>query len=508
MGKHPGAGSEMLGTEILTRQRLTSPPSPLYAQTILEPAHRRWLSYYLDPLLDTHSAWTVLLARAGILAPKDGMALLEAIRGLKAEGPQAIPNFDSRLEYSYSHVEHALGERVGEDLAGNLSIGRTRPEPLARMVIRQQILEVLAEVIDLRAAILEIASREAESVMAQWTHLQAAQPSTVGHYLLGIENALGRDSVRLSAAYRTVNQCTLGCGALAGSSYQLDRDLVARLLGFDDFKHNTIDCVASGDYLLEAEAALANMMITIGRFCADLNMWHTSEFDLIEIGDEFAASSSMLPQKKTPIVFEYVRGYCSALIGDLAGMQSMLVSMNFQNIKELEASHLTIRSFDQALPMLKVLRAVVGTIEFKRSNLLTAASRGFTTATELAAAIQRATGQSYRTAHRVTAGVVRLALARGLGLTDVDSRLVREAASAVIDLEVNIDDDTVQRALDPVSFVAAHNLPGGPAPEALDNALGLARSLLLDHSRQQGEMKSHLEAAHAILAEPSDLLVP
>jgi argininosuccinate lyase len=495
---------------VVTRQRLKATPSALYAEAILEPSHRKWGSYYFAPLLDTHSAWTVLLARAGVIAPTDGKTLLEAVRELRERGSDAIPEFDSRLEYFYSHVERVLGDRVGEELAGNLSIGRTRPEPLARMVLREHILDVLAAIIELRAVLLTIASREAETVMAQWTHLQVAQPSTVGHYLMGIENALCRDSERLLAAYKTVNRSTLGCGALSGSSYPLDRKLAAQLLGFDGFVNNTIDCVSSGDWLLEAEAALVNMMTTVGRFCADLNMWHTSEFDLIEIGDEYAASSSMLPQKKTPLVFEYVRGYCGAVIGDLAGMQSMLVSTNFQNIKELQASDIAIRSFSQALPMLKVLRGVATTIEFKRVNLLRAAGRGFTTATELAAAIQRTTGYSYRTAHRISASVVRLALDRGLESKDIDSGLVREAATAVIGDETSIlaiEDETVRKALDPVTFVAAHNLPGGPAPEALNEALKSARQLVQEHSDQHTQSKSRLNEARLKLARLSDPLL-
>src|SRR5215213_4690362 len=241
-----------MGTGRISRERLEAPPGAVYTETILEPGYNFMLEHYFYPLVETNKAWTVMLYETGIIGEDSAGALLNAILTLEAEGPEALGEFDPRYEYFYSHMEHYLIDKVGKEIAGDINIGRTRPEPLARMVTRRRILGILEELSALCATLLEIAERHAETVMPQWTHFQHAQLSTLGHYYVAIADALGRDVTRLMAAYRTTNECTLGCGALAGTSYPVDRELVARLLGFHGVRVNTIDAVSGGDHVLEA----------------------------------------------------------------------------------------------------------------------------------------------------------------------------------------------------------------------------------------------------------------
>lgn len=486
----------------ISRERLEAPPGEVYTETILEPGYAFMLEHYFYPLVETNKAWTVMLVETGIVDEKVGGALLDAILGLEAEGPDAIGEFNPKYEYFYSHVEHYLIERAGEEVAGEINIGRTRPEPLTRMVVRRRVLDTLDGLGSLRATLLDIAERDSETVMPQWTHLQHAQLSTVGHYLVGIVNALERDCERLLSAYSNVNECTLGCGALAGSSYPLDRQLVADLLGFDGYRENTIDCVSSSDFMLETSAALANMMITLSRLCQDLYIWQTEEFGFIEIGDEFAGSSSMMPQKKNAYPFEYVRARAAHAVGEMTSAFGTLHNTNFQDIKDVEEEvvYPVFRLFDETSRSLKLLDGTISSIEFKRDTMLEKAAEGFASCTELAAKIHQETDLSYRTAHRVVGNLVLRAFKQGKNATHVDAALVNESARHTIGRELDIDDELVRSALNPTAFVEAHDVPGGPAPQVLSRAIQGARKGLEEHDDLVTKKREALDGASSELS--------
>ena len=436
--------------------------------------------HYFDALVEASLAWTVMLVDTGIVSRATGARILEALTTLGRAGPRALGEFNPAYEYFYSHMERYLADHAGPEVAGEINIGRTRPEPLARMATRERVLETLDLLAALRATLLDLAEREAETVMPQWTHFQHAQPSTLGHYALGVADALSRDAHRLGAAYTTANACTLGCGALAGSSYPIDRELVAELLGFDEVRVNTLDCVASADYLTEAAAALAGTMVTLSRLCEDLYVWHTEEFDFVVIGDEYAGSSSMMPQKKNPYPFEYVRARAAQTVGDAASALGVLHNTNFQDLKDVEEEvvHPVFRSFRDAALCLRLLDGSVASLEWRREAMLERAGRGFAAATELAARIHRGSDLSYRTAHRIVGNLVLRAVKSGRGARDVDAELLDLSAEEVIGRPLGLDDAAVRAALDPADFVRAHDGPGGPAPAAVAGALLAARDRL------------------------------
>jgi argininosuccinate lyase len=459
------------------------------------------LEHYFDALVQTNEAWTVMLVEAGIVDPAVGAALLAAIAGVEAGGRDGMGRFNPAYEYFYSTMEHRLTAAAGEQVAGEINIGRTRPEPLARMVARERLLTVIEELGELRATLLDVGEREAGTVMPQWTHFQHAQVSTVGHYLVGIADALDRDAERLFAAYARVNRCTLGCGALAGSSYPLDRGLVAELLGFDGFRENTIDCVSSGDHMLETTAALANMMVTLSRLCEDLYIWHTEEFDFVAIGDEFAGSSSMMPQKKNAYPFEHVRARAARAVGEMASAFGTLHNANFQDLKDVEEEVVlpTFRSLDEASRSLRLLAGTIASMEVKRENMLERAASGFGSCTELAAVVHRRTDLSYRTAHRIVGNLVLSAFKAGRSATEIDAALLNDSAREVAGRELDLDDEAVRRALDPAAFVEAHDVPGGPAPGALAASLERGRAALASHRRRTAAARKALADARGEL---------
>lgn len=497
-----------MSDESISRERLEAAPGEVYVETIEKPVFQFKKGQYFDHLVEANRAWTVMLAETDIIPDAQAAELLDALEALGETGPEALGEYNPEYEYFYSHMEQVLIDELGEDVAGNINIGRTRPEPLARMATREKLRDVVELVISLRATLLDIAETHSETVMPQWTHYQHAQISTVGHYMLAIADELERDTRRLLNADETVNQCTLGCGALAGASYPLDRQLVADLLGFDGYKENTIGCVSGGDHHMEPAAAMATMMTTLSRFCQDLYTWHTWEFDFVEIGDEFSGSSSMMPQKKNPYPFEYVRARAGHAIADAASVHETLHNTNFQDIKDVEedAVYPLYDAFEEVQRSLTLLDGTVASAEFKADPMLERAAEGFASCTELAAKLHRETDHSYRTTHRVVGDMVLRALNRGLDATEVGADIVNESAREVIGQEFDITDEFVQDALDPRSFVETHDVPGGPAPREVRRMLGDRRATLDEHRARLTQRREERELAAGELDEFVDEL--
>lgn len=461
------------GQGSISRERLEAPPGPVYTDNVLRPSYDFMLEHYFDGLIETNKAWTVMLRESGIIPASTARELLSAVEALAAEGRSGMGEFNPQYEYFYSTMEHYLTERVGEAIAGEINIGRTRPEPLARLAIRDRLETLLRLGLDLQKALLDVAERERDTVIPMGTHMQHGQVATVGHYLLGTINQLQRDSARLLAAYSTVNHCTLGCGALAGSSYDINRERVAELLGFEGIVDNTNDSVGAGDYALEAASATANMMIGISRLCQDLYTWHTQEFGYLVIGDDYSGSSSLMPQKKNPYPFEYIRAQAAHAVGQMSGLFTVLHNTNFQDIKDVEEGLPPglFQQLDESSCSLRLLAGVLETVEFNPQTMRNQAARHFATATELASVIHRATEHSYRTAHRIVGHLVLLAMKAGLQADEVGLDLVQQAARDVTGAEISLDEDAVRGALDPEAFVRAHSVRGGPAPGALADAM-------------------------------------
>ncbi len=484
-------------TESISRHRLSEAPGAVYVRTVLEPSFRFMLKHYFDALVETNRAWAVMLAETGIVRAEHVRSLLTGLARMSEEGREAFDAFNPHHEYFYSHLEHRLAEYAGPDAAGQINLARTRPEPLTRMALRERILVVGERLSELVQALLDIAEREAATVMPQWTHMQPAQPSTLGHYLLGIVDALDRDAARLQQAYASTNACTLGCGALAGTSYPIDRQFVSDLLGFDEVRVNTIDSVASGDYALETTAAVANLSITLSRLCQDMYTWHTDEFALVEIGDSFSGSSSMMPQKKNAYPFEYVRARAARAVGDMAAAFGSLHNTAFGDVKDVEEEMVppTFRACEEVSTSLDLLTGTFGTLTVHRERMAERAAAGFSTATELAAVLHRSTDLDFRSAHRVVGYVVRLATERRIRPTDVDAALLDEASQVVLGRGAGLEDEQVRRALDPHGFIAAHTVLGGPAPAPMRDALARARAAADDRATWSRDARAKLAVA-------------
>lgn len=485
----------------ISRHRLSETPGAVYTATILEPSYHYMVEKHFGQLLEANEAWIVMLTEQDIVARDKADAVLAGLARMRDQGAESFAEFNPAYEYFYSHLEQRLTELAGADAAGEINIARTRPEPLTRMALRVRILAVADALHDLLTLLLDLAEAEVDTVMPQWTHMQPAQPSTLGHYLAGMADAVLRDMVRLQAAYATTNECTLGCGALAGTSYPIDRERVASLLGFDGVRENSIDCVASGDHLTETGAALSGLAINLSRLCEDCYLWCTHEFGFAEVGDAFAGSSSMMPQKKNAYPFEYVRARAARAVADAAGAYLVLHNTDFGDIKDVEEEMVppVLRMLDEMVSSLRLLTGTIASMTFHRERMAERAAAGFSTATELAAVIHRRTELDFRSAHRVVGSLVRLAVERSIEPEQVDAALVDEAARESVGRDLGLGDSDIADGLDPRRFVAAHTSYGGAAPESVRANLERARSRLAESQQWLQKRRDQLAAARSDL---------
>src|SRR5437870_9070788 len=334
---------------------------------------------------------------------------------------------------------------------------------MARLALRQTLLEVHGCLERLRLTLLGRIEEHAETLMPGHTHTQPAQPTTLGHFLAATAEALERDTVRVQAAFARTNRGPLGAAALTTTGFPIDRALTARLLGFDDVVINSYDAIGGVDYALESLAALTTCVLGLSRLIHDLLQWATREFGVLHIDPAFLQISSIMPQKRNPVVLEHLRARIGWVLGDAHTAAMLVHSAALGDAVDVEDEFYEplFRTFEHGLGVLRLLDAALGACRFDVERLAARATAGFTTATELADTLVRRGGLSFRQAHRVASTVVQLCSADP---SRVDAALVAEAARQALGRPVHLDPADLRAALDPWCFVEQRSILGGPAP--------------------------------------------
>jgi argininosuccinate lyase len=478
-----------------TSERVKVPHDPLYVEYIDRERYIEELQYQFYTLIDTHRAWLVMLVDRSIVPARDAAVVLKGLEELKSKGPGAL-EYRPGYHDVYTHLERWLIDRVGREPVAHLSLARTRPEPLMRMYFRERILDCLEETYRLRAALLDAAENYKEAVMPGYTHQQHGQPTTFGAYLLAIHDPLARACAWLEMAYATTNESTMGCGALAGTAFPIDRYQVAELLGFDTIMESTIASVSTGDHLVQATSAASDAMITLSRMCLDMEQWSNTEAKFMEPAPQFSDVSSMMPQKKNPCVFEFARGKIARILGDTVGIYAGLLKSFYADVIDLEMTYgPSLRVLDQTRATMKFLAGVIATMVIHPERMLQATAEGFSTVSELADEIYRSTGLPHRLAHSIVANTVTRAMEDGMMATEITAGYVDTTAQAVIGRRLGLTDAQVKKALDPLEFVKSHRVPGGPAPEESDRMIEERRKQLGEESARLGERRERLRDA-------------
>lgn len=417
-------------------------------------------------------AHATMLAEVGVLTEDERDSIIDGLKGVKEDIEAGRFEWSVSLEDVHMNIEAQLTKRIG--ITGKkLHTGRSRNDQVAtdiRLYLRDEIDVIAEELRRLQTGLLDLAEREADTIMPGFTHLQTAQPVTFGHHLLAWYEMLVRDGERLQDCRKRVNIMPLGAAALAGTTYPIDRAMTARLLGFDRASENSLDSVSDRDFAIEFCSFAALLMTHMSRFSEELVLWTSAQFDFIDLPDRFCTGSSIMPQKKNPDVPELVRGKTGRVNGHLISlltlMKSQPLAYNKDNQEDKEPLFDTV---DTIKGCLKAYADMIPAIHAKADNMRVAAKRGFSTATDLADYLVKK-GMPFRDAHEVVGKAVAFGVAQERDLSDMTLEELTRFSDTI--------GEDVFDVLTLEGSVQARDHLGGTAPDQVRAAVGRARKLL------------------------------
>ena len=417
-------------------------------------------------------AHATMLAEVGVLTREEKTQIIDGLEAIRQEIRNGEFEWSVALEDVHMNIEARLTQRIG--ITGKkLHTGRSRNDQVAtdiRLYLRDAIDAILSEITRLQTGLVDLAEREADTIMPGFTHLQTAQPVTFGHHILAWNEMLFRDYERLLDCRKRVNRMPLGSAALAGTTYPIDRTITAKLLGFEGICENSLDGVSDRDFAIEFCAAASLAMTHLSRFSEELVLWASAQFDFVDLPDRFCTGSSIMPQKKNPDVPELVRGKTGRVNGHLISlltlMKSQCLAYNKDNQEDKEPLFDTV---DTLFNCVRAYADMIPALQVKKENMREAARRGFSTATDLADYLVKK-GMPFRDSHEVVGKAVGYGVASKKDLAEMSlqelqqfSDIIREDVFDVLTLEGSVN---------------ARNHLGGTAPDQVRAAAGRARAKL------------------------------
>lgn len=413
-----------------------------------------------------------MLQQSGVLSEDDVVAIQQGMQEILEDITKGTLEWSLDLEDVHMNIERRLTDKIG-DAGKRLHTGRSRNDQVAtdiRLWLRDEISTIQDLIRDLQAALVDLAEQHAEVVMPGFTHLQVAQPVSFGHHMLAYVEMLGRDHERMVDCRKRVNRMPLGSAALAGTTYPIQREITAELLGFEQICQNSLDAVSDRDFALEFTAAASLVMVHLSRLSEELILWMSPRFGFIDIADRFCTGSSIMPQKKNPDVPELVRGKSGRVIGHLTGlmmlMKSQPLAYNKDNQEDKEPLFDTV---DTLIDTLRIYADMMRGVTVKPDNMRAAVMQGFATATDLADYLVKK-GMPFRDSHEVVAQAVRYADEQGVDLSELPLAVLQRFSDLVA--------DDVYQVLTPEGSLNARNHLGGTAPEQVRYQVARWKQLL------------------------------
>ena len=413
-----------------------------------------------------------MLAHVGIISEPEATKIIDGLEAIRLDIEQGNFAWSVALEDVHMNIEARLIDRIGET-GKKLHTGRSRNDQVAtdlRLYLREEIDVLCSELNRLQGGLLELAAREADTILPGFTHLQVAMPVTFGHHLLAWIEMLERDYLRLRDCRQRVNIMPLGAAALAGTSFPIDRGYTARLLGFDAPSANSIDAVSDRDFVIEFCSVAALAMVHLSRFSEELILWSSAQFNFIELPDRFCTGSSIMPQKKNPDVPELVRGKSGRAIGNLVSLLTLMkgqpLAYNKDNQEDKEP---LFDSVDTLKGSLQVFADMMPVVKVNRTRMAQAAREGFSTATDLADYLVRK-GIAFRDAHEIVGRAVLYCVNNAKDLSDLTLQEMHGFSAAI--------EEDVFQILSLEGSVAARTHSGGTAPQQVREAIARATERL------------------------------
>ncbi len=426
----------------------------------------------LEQDIEGSIAHVTMLSGQGILTSAEEEAIIRGLKEIAEEVADGRLVIDNRYEDIHSFVEANLIDRIG-DAGKKMHTGRSRNDQVAldmRLYTRQQVEQTDLCLKELLKTLVDVMEENLETYMPGFTHMQKAQPVTLAHHFGAYFEMFRRDRGRLADLYKRMNVCPLGAGALAGTTYPLDREYTARLLSFDGPARNSMDAVSDRDYLLEFLSALSIIMMHLSRFCEEIITWNSNEYRFVELDDAYSTGSSIMPQKKNPDIAELVRGKTGRVYGAMVSLLTVMKGLPLAYNKDMqEDKELTFDAFDTAKNCLVLFNGMVKTMKFRKENMAQSALNGFANATDAADYLVRK-GIPFRDAHAIIGRLVLYCIEKN---TSIDALSLEELQSFSDRFEEDIFD-----AVSLKTCVERRLTTGAPGPEKMKEAIREYRNYL------------------------------
>ena len=413
-----------------------------------------------------------MLAKQGILTEEERDQILEGLDGILKDVENGTLEITSEYEDIHSFVEANLIDRIG-DPGKKLHTGRSRNDQVAldmKLYVRDEIDEIDGELKELLTELLSLMSDNVETYMPGFTHLQKAQPVTLAHHVGAYFEMFRRDRERMADIRRRMNLCPLGAGALAGTTYPLDREYTARLLGFDGPTRNSMDSVSDRDYVIELLSALSTVMMHLSRFSEEIILWNSNEYRFVEIDDAYSTGSSIMPQKKNPDIAELLRGKTGRVYGALISILTTMKGIPLAYNKDMqEDKELTFDAIDTVKGCLRLFTGMISTMEFRRDVMEASTKNGFTNATDAADYLVNH-GVPFRDAHGIVGRLVLLCIDRGISLDELPLEEYQKISP--------VFEEDIYDAVSMKTCVEKRETYGAPGPGVMKKVIAVNREYL------------------------------
>jgi argininosuccinate lyase len=445
-----------------------------------------------EAVLEVNKAHVVMLMEEKIVQLPEGAKILSSLDKIDSK------KLDPNAEDVHMAMEESVIAGTGPEIGGNLHIAKSRNDQVTtaiRMVLRQELQELMQLTLNMQQSLVDTASKHTQTIILEYTHLQPAQPVTFAHYLMSHTDALGRDLERLKSAYSRVNRCPLGAGALATTSFPINRKKTAALLGFDEVMENSIDAVGSRDYIVETQAALTLLAVNLSRLAEDLIIWSSPEFGTIELPDEFTSTSSIMPQKKNPEVLEVIRARASHVLGDFVAASAAIKSLpTTYNLDFQEITPKLWSSIDNLSTSLDMFAKLIPGIKVS-NNVEDKAASGFVGATELANIFVRKYNIAFRTSHKIAGAIVKSLIDSNKTLIDVTPELVQKIALDNVNIKLTAKKQDLLECTNPRKLVEMYKVLGGPSPKEVYRAIKAKNKTLKKLQADINKLKENIANA-------------
>ena len=500
-----------------TKSRLQKDPSVLMQKTCQPGPTAEIAGIYaterprLEAFHEIDKAHILTIYKAGYLPLEDAKSMLAVFRETERAGKVV----EARLHTSEPALLHTgeavLTEKLGKEIGGKIHLGRSSGDLNAgsyTLTLRGKLIRVMEAALELRRVVLKLSEEHVHTVMASYTHMQQAQPTTLGHYFAFWAGALERDFERLLQFYRRLNTSVAGSAIIVGSEFHLDREYEARLLGFDGVRVNTCDAVWGRDINIESYASVLPLSSDIGRMCQDLELWSSAEFGYVQIDDSHSGTSSIMPQKKNPFGPEFVKGNVAVITGALVASAMTWKDFSTGAVMEwIRTDEDTWRIYDELYNVILLAAEIEEKATFCVKEMKAKSNMMWTTATDLAGKMVMKMGLPWRTAHQITAIAMRIAVDRRLTPETMTPEVLDEAAVEYGGTPLHMPEAWIREALDPVHSVKAHDMLGGPAPERVLKDLEKPKQRFLEDRKALEDLKQKVANGAAFMEQEIDRIL-